>query len=113
MVFAKHFRLRMLSLQLPSDIQWHFIGPLQSNKAKLVVSTPLCVFTLVIFGVRSLSTYADTVTGVPNLFVVETVHSEKIATALEKACVAISRAQLRVFVQINTSGEDSALCSLL
>lgn len=69
--------------QLPSDIKWHYIGPLQSNKAKLLVS-------------------------VPNLHVVETVDREKTAAALDKACVSVGREQLlNVMVQVNTSGEDS------
>jgi pyridoxal phosphate enzyme (YggS family) len=69
---------------LPSDIRWHFIGQLQSNKAK-----PL-------------------VLGVKNLYMVESVDSEKLAGLLEKGCVASGRAlddPLRVLVQVNTSGE--------
>eukprot|EP00700_Malawimonas_jakobiformis_P003901 EC726839.1.p1 GENE.EC726839.1~~EC726839.1.p1 ORF type:complete len:242 (+),score=46.33 EC726839.1:90-815(+) len=68
--------------ELPADIKWHFIGPLQSNKAKALVA-------------------------VPNLFMVESVHSAKIASSLDKACAAIQRAELGVFVQVNTSGEDT------
>ncbi|XP_004365575.1 alanine racemase [Capsaspora owczarzaki ATCC 30864] len=68
---------------LPRDIQWHFIGHLQSNKASHVAA-------------------------IPNLFVVETVDSVKLATALEKACAKQTRdSPLRVFVQVNTSGETS------
>jgi uncharacterized pyridoxal phosphate-containing UPF0001 family protein len=40
--------------QLPADIQWHFVGHLQSNKAKALVS------------------------GVPNLYMVESVDSLKV-----------------------------------
>jgi uncharacterized pyridoxal phosphate-containing UPF0001 family protein len=40
--------------ELPEDIQWHFIGHLQSNKAKQLVN------------------------GVPNLYAVETVESLKV-----------------------------------
>jgi pyridoxal phosphate enzyme (YggS family) len=68
---------------MPADIKWHFIGHLQSNKCKVVAA-------------------------VPNLFVVETVDSEKLATQLQKACVTVGRAsRLRVLVQVNTSGEES------
>lgn len=72
--------------QLPSDIQWHFIGHLQSNKAKLIA-------------------------GIPNLWVVESVDSAKLATALNNACEKANR-ELRVFVQINTSGEACSFCRL-
>ncbi|KAI0311267.1 hypothetical protein OF83DRAFT_1069111, partial [Amylostereum chailletii] len=46
--------------QLPADIRWHFIGTLQSNKAKLLAS-------------------------IPNLHTVQTVASTKAASALHKA----------------------------
>ena len=68
---------------LPADIQWHFIGHLQSKKCK-----PL-------------------LTAVPNLFVVEGVDSENLATKLDNACKALGREPLRIFIQVNTSGEDS------
>ncbi|KAF9964373.1 hypothetical protein BGZ70_006555 [Mortierella alpina] len=71
------------SKELPSDIQWHFIGSLQSNKCK-------------------------TVAAIPNLFVVETVDSAKKASTLDKACAAAARPEpLRIFLQVNTSGEES------
>lgn len=69
--------------ELPVDIQWHFIGHLQSNKAKGLVAA------------------------VPNLFMVETVDSEKIASHLNKAVMSEGRPPLRVMVQVNTSGEES------
>ncbi|XP_059662525.1 uncharacterized protein LOC132308455 [Cornus florida] len=69
--------------QLPDDIEWHFIGNLQSNKVK-----PL-------------------LTGVPNLAMVETVDDEKIANHLERAVANIGRKPLKVLVQVNTSGEES------
>ncbi|XP_015884186.1 uncharacterized protein LOC107419867 [Ziziphus jujuba] len=69
--------------QLPEDIEWHFIGNLQSNKVK-----PL-------------------LTGVPNLAMVETVDDEKIANHLERAVASIGRKPLKVMVQVNTSGETS------
>lgn len=68
---------------LPEDCQWHFIGHLQSNKARLLCS-------------------------VRNLACVECVDSAKVATALDRAWGSCDRAQrLRVFVQVNSSGEDS------
>ncbi|GJJ70808.1 PLP dependent protein [Entomortierella parvispora] len=71
------------SKQLPSDIQWHFIGSLQSNKCKIVAA-------------------------IPNLYVVETVDSSKKASTLDKACTSASRPEpLRIFLQVNTSGEET------
>ncbi|KAG0213115.1 hypothetical protein BGX31_001340 [Mortierella sp. GBA43] len=71
------------SKELPKDIQWHFIGSLQSNKCKIVAA-------------------------IPNLYVVETVDSESKATALDKACTNAQRSEpLRIFLQVNTSGEES------
>lgn len=70
--------------QLPEDILWHFIGPLQSNKAKALVK------------------------GVPNLAVVETVASEKVANRLDAGCEEAGReTPLDVFLQVDTSGEDT------
>ncbi|KDD74108.1 alanine racemase [Helicosporidium sp. ATCC 50920] len=69
---------------LPKDVQWHFIGHLQSNKVKALVE------------------------GVSNLAVVETVDSIKLANKLDAAVAASDRCEpLRVFVQVNTSGEES------
>lgn len=69
--------------QLPNDINWHFIGPLQSNKAKVLVK------------------------GVPNLWCVESVASKNVATLLNKACQELRTDNpLNVFIQINTSGQE-------
>jgi len=67
---------------LPGDIEWHFIGHLQRNKCKQLLS-------------------------IPNLAMVETVDSAKLATDLDKACQKVGRKKLRVMVQVNTSGESS------
>ncbi|KAH6764555.1 putative pyridoxal phosphate-dependent enzyme [Perilla frutescens var. hirtella] len=69
--------------QLPDDIEWHFIGNLQSNKVK-----PL-------------------LTGVPTLAMVETVDDEKIANNLNRVIGSIGRKPLKVLIQVNTSGEES------
>ncbi|XP_075488670.1 uncharacterized protein LOC142527673 isoform X2 [Primulina tabacum] len=69
--------------QLPDDIEWHFIGNLQSNKAKPLLN------------------------GVPNLSMVETVDDEKIANHLDRVVGNIGRKPLKVLVQVNTSGEES------
>ncbi|KAF0717908.1 Aste57867_2023 [Aphanomyces stellatus] len=66
----------------PADIQWHFIGHLQSNKVKTLIS------------------------GVPNLYMVESVDSIKLASKLDKAWAETAAGRpLRVLVQVNTSGE--------
>ena len=70
---------------MPADVRWHFIGHLQSNKARALVVD----------------------VGAP-LFMVESVDSLKLATTLDKACEAAGRADaLRVMLQVNTSGEAS------
>jgi PLP dependent protein len=71
---------------MPADITWHFIGPLQSNKAKLLVSSV-----------------------VPKAagLVVETVASLKLAKKLQSAMEDHSGKVLGIFIQVNTSGEDS------
>mmetsp|Transcript_29917 Transcript_29917/g.48122 ORF Transcript_29917/g.48122 Transcript_29917/m.48122 type:complete len:246 (-) Transcript_29917:331-1068(-) len=68
---------------MPADVQWHFIGHLQSNKAKSLVQ------------------------GVPSLFMVETVDSVKLANKLNTAVGEAARLPLNVMVQVNTSGEET------
>ena len=68
---------------LPNDIQWHFIGHLQSSKSARLVRE------------------------VPNLAVVETVDSIKLATKLNNACDLAQRPSLDVYIQVDTSGEDT------
>lgn len=75
---------------MPADIRWHFIGHLQTNKARKLLETR-------------------------NLFVVETVDSEKVAKALNKQMEVNKTAKfndtlqstLNIFVQVKTSDEDS------
>lgn len=71
------------SPQLPRDISWHFIGHLQSNKVKALLE------------------------GVPSLVAIETVDSAKLANKLNNAVGSMGRNNLDVFVQVNTSGEES------
>lgn len=79
---------------LPGSIRWHFIGGLQSNKCTQLARE------------------------VKNLWAVESVDSEKKAKALEKGRKERNESlekseedngdkELRVFVQLNTSGEES------
>ncbi|KAJ7221131.1 hypothetical protein O6H91_Y467200 [Diphasiastrum complanatum] len=65
------------------DIKWHYIGHLQSNKAKNLVAN------------------------VPNLYMVEGVDSTKVANYLDRAVAGLERKPLKVLVQVNTSGEES------
>lgn len=69
--------------QLPADIEWHFIGHLQTNKVKPLLAA------------------------VPNLDMVEGLDSEKIANHLDRAVSSVGRKALKVLVQVNTSGEES------
>ncbi|CAL4066553.1 unnamed protein product, partial [Meganyctiphanes norvegica] len=65
------------------DIKYHMIGHLQSNKVNKVV-------------------------GVPNLWVIETVDSEKLANTIDKAAGKLRPdKKLKVFVQVNTSAEEN------
>eukprot|EP00123_Amoebidium_parasiticum_P016427 comp23424_c0_seq1/m.38968 comp23424_c0_seq1/g.38968 ORF comp23424_c0_seq1/g.38968 comp23424_c0_seq1/m.38968 type:complete len:253 (-) comp23424_c0_seq1:223-981(-) len=70
--------------QLPSDIQWHFIGHLQSNKANLLAS-------------------------IPNLSMWETCSSIKTARLVNKALVTKqpTKDRLSVLVQVNSSSEEN------
>ena len=62
--------------QLPSDIEWHFIGHLQSNKAKVLVQS--C----------------------PNLALLETIDSEKLANKVDAAVEAAGRSPLPILIQV-------------
>lgn len=56
--------------QLPADISWHFIGHLQTNKVKKLI------------------------TGVPSLKMFETVDTEKLAGKLSKELAKANRQEL-------------------
>ncbi|KAM0755774.1 hypothetical protein T439DRAFT_320485 [Meredithblackwellia eburnea MCA 4105] len=71
--------------ELSSEIQWHFIGALQSNKCKMLAA-------------------------IPNLFAIETLSSTKSANLLQKALASQSPPReepLNVYLQVNTSDEDA------
>ncbi len=70
--------------KLPEDTLWHFIGHLQSNKvSKLLMNCP-------------------------NLYMVETVDSVKLASKLDNVLSTASRSsKLRVLVELKTSDEDT------
>lgn len=67
--------------ELPKDIQWHFIGGLQSGKCK------------------------DLAKGIDNLYAVETIDSLKKCKKLDTARPD-EKGPISVFLQINTSGEE-------
>ncbi|OIS99120.1 hypothetical protein A4A49_29070 [Nicotiana attenuata] len=69
--------------ELPEDIEWHYIGHLQSNKVKQLLSA------------------------VPNLAMVHGVDNQKLANHLDRMVSSIGRQPLKVLVQVNTSGEES------
>jgi pyridoxal phosphate enzyme (YggS family) len=67
---------------LPNDIQWHFIGGLQSNKAKFLAQ-------------------------IPNLTLVESIDSTKLASKLNSELIKVGRADpLGILIQVNTSDEE-------
>mmetsp|Transcript_104508 Transcript_104508/g.184350 ORF Transcript_104508/g.184350 Transcript_104508/m.184350 type:complete len:277 (+) Transcript_104508:39-869(+) len=70
---------------MPDDVEWHFIGKLQTNKVNKLVK------------------------GCTSLSCLETVDSEKLAQALNRAWLAVHAdgRKLKVMVQVNTSGEGS------
>ena len=65
------------------DIRWHFIGHLQRNKCNSLVSTP-------------------------GLWMVETVDSERLATALDSSWRKKQpESRLKIYLQVNTSSEEA------
>lgn len=80
-VFGENYAQELLekAAQLPKDIQWHFIGGLQSNKIPMLLK---CL---------SVST-------------IQTVDSVEKAEIIEKHCVKVSR-QIDIYLQVNASRE--------
>jgi PLP dependent protein len=69
---------------LPNDIQWHFIGHLQTNKINTLLNS------------------------VPNLWMIETIDSVRIADAIQSACIRLDRKEpIRILVEVATSEESS------
>ncbi|XP_051157940.1 pyridoxal phosphate homeostasis protein [Leptopilina boulardi] len=70
-------------LEQCKEIRWHYIGHLQRNKINKIL-------------------------GIKNLFIIETVDSEKLASALDVGWMKFSKnddSKLKIMVQINTSNE--------
>merc|ERR1719484_120860 len=72
---------------LPADVQWHFIGHLQSNKCGLIAQ-------------------------VPNLFMVETVDSQKLAEKLDKAWGSQPEHQQRGVESGRRPGRGGSACGV-
>lgn len=91
-VFGENYAQELVekAAQMPKDVEWHFIGGLQSNKANMLVKA---------------------VVPVSAKLTVETVSSMKLANKLNSAMVSLEEIpadrKLNIFVQVNTSGEDS------
>lgn len=78
------------SKEMPDDVSWHFIGPLQSNKAAPLVKT----------------------VGLDKLACIETVSTLKLASKLNRAVETLNenaeeKKKLGIYIQVNTSGEES------
>jgi len=71
-----------LLLEKCPDIKWHFIGTVQSNKVAKIVKSP-------------------------NLTVVETVASQKLADKFQSSCKSNNVSNLGIMIQVNTSGEEN------
>ena len=72
------FRQKVESL--PKDIQWHFIGHLQTNKVKYVV---------------------------PYASMIQSVDSEKLLDEIEKQMVKIGRDSIEVLLQLHVAQEET------
>lgn len=88
---------------LPRDVRWHFIGTVQSNKAKALAGEPSLSYHSPSF--RGHGRTAEQSTGIENLYAVQTLASTKVADALNRHRAATTHPAIRVLVQINTSGE--------
>lgn len=70
--------------RLPKEIKWHFIGHLQSNKVTKLL------------------------TSCPELYMIETVDSEKLAQRVNRTLSAVERqTRLKVLVEVLTSDEGT------
>jgi len=89
-VFGENYVQELLDKAplVPINARWHFIGRLQSNKARKIVAS------------------------VPNLAAIETVDSVSLADKLAAAAAASGRGAgdspaIDAYVQVDTSGEDT------
>jgi len=79
------------SAEMPDDVAWHFIGPLQSNKAAKLVQ----------------------IVGLDKLACIETISTIKLAAKLNRAVDSWNEEssgeakKLGIYIQVNTSGEET------
>ncbi|OII78056.1 hypothetical protein cand_037040 [Cryptosporidium andersoni] len=73
--------LVLKSSRLPEDIMWHFIGHLQRNKVRLLLT-------------------------VKNLYIIESLDSIELAYLIQKICEEMKRC-VNVYIQIKTSTETT------
>lgn len=87
-IFGENYVQELISKaqDMPNDVEWHFIGTLQSNKASSLV--------------KSVVPKASSLT-------IETVTSTKLANKLNNAMQDFEDENLEIFVQVNTSREES------
>jgi uncharacterized pyridoxal phosphate-containing UPF0001 family protein len=76
---------------MPADVRWHFIGHLQSNKCSELLSNRF---------ISSQSSRLPTCSGVPNIFAIQTVDSEKLAAKLNAACTRPSQAHILYLIYV-------------
>ncbi|CAI5756643.1 unnamed protein product [Candida verbasci] len=82
--FGENYTQELISKaqELPKDIRWHFIGNLQSGKAK------------------------DLCKNVPNLYAIETIDSLKKCKQVNTQRNKHEGENINIFLQVNTSGEE-------
>ena len=91
--FGENYAQELMSksADMPDDVAWHFIGPLQSNKAAPLVKT----------------------VGLDKLACIETISTIKLAAKLNRAVDAWNEEssaepkKLGIYIQVNTSGEET------
>lgn len=91
------------------EIKWHLIGHLQSNKINKVGLSAWSESRLDCVNAFNVDNQWLQVLKLPNLHMIQTVDSEKLANSLDAAWSKVqpeANEPLRVLVQINTSEED-------
>jgi len=92
--------------QMPTDVTWHFIGNLQSNKVnqllKPFLATSSSLHRLVLETVGSVKLARKLHTAIPTVTTQGDHEDEEDATFAQQL-----QQRLSIFVQVNTSGEDS------
>ena len=91
--FGENYAQELMSksADMPYDVAWHFIGPLQSNKAAPLVKT----------------------VGLDKLACIETISTIKLAAKLNRAVDTWNEESLAepkklgIYIQVNTSGEET------